>query len=100
MASLKDAQRVIQEGKTEGRGQLLELTENKRREGIGFPNSKPGVFNRTEGTFHSAGFIHAPPETNAIVEDQSEEVAPVFVAPGGACCNWIDVDIPSVIPFF
>jgi hypothetical protein len=98
MASLKDAQRVIHEGKTEGWGQLVKLSENKRKEGIGFPNSKPGAFNLTGGNFHSAGFIHASPETNAIIEDQSEEVAPVFVTPGGTCCNWIAVDIPSVIP--
>ena len=98
MASLKDAQRVIQERKTEGWGQLVKLPENKRKEGIGFPDSKPGAFNPARGTFRSAGFIHDPPETNAIIEDQSEEVAPVFVTPGGACCNWIAVDVPSVIP--
>jgi hypothetical protein len=98
MASLKDARRVIHEGKTEGWGQLVELPENKRKEGIGFPNSKPGAFNPTGGTFYSAGFIYGPPETNAIIEDQSEEVAPVFVTLGGACCNWIVVDIPFVIP--
>jgi hypothetical protein len=98
MASLKDAQRVIHEGKTEGWGQLVKLPENKRKEGIGFPNHKPGAFNPTGGTFRSAGFIYDPPDTNAIIEDQSEEVAHVFVTPGGACCNWIAVDIPSVIP--
>lgn len=99
MASLKDAKRVIQEGKTEGWGQLVELTENKRKEGIGFPNSKPGVFNPTGGTFHSAGFIHAPSEINALLEDQSEEATPVFVTPVGTCCNWIAVDVPSVMPY-
>jgi hypothetical protein len=78
---------VIHEGKTEGWGQLVKLPENKRKEGIGFPNRKPGAFNPAGGTFHSAGFIYAPPETNAIIEDQSEEVAFVFVTPGGACCN-------------
>lgn len=36
MASLKDGKRVIQEGKTESRGQLVELPENKGKEGIGF----------------------------------------------------------------
>jgi hypothetical protein len=70
MASLKDAQRVIQEGKAKGWGQLVKLPENKRKEGIGFPNCKPGAFNPAEGTFHSAGFIYDPPETNAIIEDK------------------------------
>jgi hypothetical protein len=66
MASLKDAQRVVHEGKTERWGQLGKLPENKRKEGLGFPDSKPGEFNPTAGTFHSAGFINTPPETNAI----------------------------------
>jgi len=82
MASLKDAQKVVQGGKVEGWGQLVQLPENKRKEGLGFSANKPGVFNPTRGTFHSTGFINAPPETNAIVEDQVEEVAPVFVTPG------------------
>ncbi|XP_039686840.1 uncharacterized protein [Medicago truncatula] len=98
MASLKDAQRVIQEGKAEGWGKLVQLPENKRKEGLGFSGNKQVMFDPTRGTFHSAGFINAPPETNAILEDQSEEVAPNFVTPGGNCCNWIVVDIPYAIP--
>jgi len=98
MASLKDAQKLVQKGKTEGWGQLVQLPENKRKEGLGFSTHKSRVANPTEGTFHSVGFINAPPETNAVLEDQSEEEAPDFVTPGGTCCNWIVVDIPSVIP--
>ncbi|XP_039683789.1 uncharacterized protein [Medicago truncatula] len=98
MTSLKDAQRVIQEGKAEGWGKLVQLPENKHKEGLGFSGNKQMMFDPTRGTFHSAGFINAPPETNAILEDQSEEVAPDFVTPGGDCCNWIAVDIPSAIP--
>ncbi|XP_039686934.1 uncharacterized protein [Medicago truncatula] len=89
MASLKDAQRVIQEGKAEGWGKLIQLPENKRKEGLGFSGNKQVVFDPTRWTFQSARFINAPPETNAILEDQSEEVAPDFVTPGGNCCNWI-----------
>ncbi|XP_039682906.1 uncharacterized protein [Medicago truncatula] len=98
MASLKDAQRVIQEGKTEVWGQLVELPENKRKEGVGFLNSRSGKFDPTEGSFRSAGFIHDSSEINAITDDAPGGVAPVFVTPGGACCNWIAMDIPSVIP--
>jgi len=98
MASLKDAQKLVQEAKAEGWGQLVQLSENKRKEGINFSTHKPRVVNPTEGTFHSAGFINAPPEINAIVEDQSQEEAPVFVTPGGVCCNCVAVDISSVIP--
>jgi len=89
---------MVQEGKAEGWGQLVKLPENKRKEGLGFPDSKSGVFNQTGGTFHSDGFINLPSEANAIIEDQSEEVAPVFVTLGGAYCNWVAVDIPFVIP--
>jgi len=74
------------------------LPENKRKEGLGFSASRPGVFNPTVGSFHSAGFINAPPEISAIIEDQAEEATSVFVTPGGSCCNWVAVDIPSVIP--
>jgi len=65
MASLKDAQKMVQEGKAEGWVQLVQLPENKRKEGLGFFVNKPGMFNPTGGTFHSAGFIHAPPGINA-----------------------------------
>jgi len=97
MDSLKDAQKMVQEGKFGGWWKLVQLPENKRNEGLGFSVNKPGVFNPTEGTFHSAGFIHASSETNAIIEDQAEEVEPVFVTPGGTCHNWVAVNTPSVI---
>jgi len=71
MASLKDAQRLMQKGKTAGWGQLVQLSENQRKEGLGFSTHKPRVINPAEGTFHIAGFINAPSEINVIVEDQS-----------------------------
>ncbi|RHN54409.1 putative retrotransposon gag domain, aspartic peptidase domain-containing protein [Medicago truncatula] len=52
MASLKDAQKVIQEGQTAGWGKVVQLCENKRKEGLGFsPSSRV-----SSGVFHSAGF--------------------------------------------
>ena len=98
MASLKDAQKIVRSGKAEGWGQLVQLPENKRKEGLGFSASRPGVFNPTVGSFHSARFINAPPEISAIIEDEAEEAIPTFVTPGGSCYNWIAADIPSVIP--
>jgi len=100
MASLKDAQKLVREGKAEGWGQLVQLPDNKRKEGLGFSTHKPRVVNPAKGTFHSVRFINAPPEINAIVEDPSQEETPVFVTPGGVCCNWVAVDISSVIPLF
>ena len=98
MASLKDAQKIVRNGKAEGWGQLVQLPENKRTEGLGFSDSRPGAFNPTVGSFHSAGFINASPEISAIIEDEAEEATPTFVTPGGSCCNWIAADIPYVIP--
>jgi len=98
MASLKDAQKIVRSGKAEGWGQLVQLPKNKRKEGLGFSASRPGVFNPTVGSFHSVEFINAPPEISAIVEDETEEATPAFVTPGRSCCNWIAADIPSVIP--
>lgn len=96
MASLKDAQRLVQKGKTAGWGQLIQLPENQRKEGLGFSTHKTKVTSPAGGTFHSAGFINVPPEINVIVEGQSQEEVSPFVIPGGICCNWIAADIPSV----
>jgi len=76
MASLKDAQKIVRSGRAEGWGQLVQLPENKRKEGLGFSASRPGVFNPTVGSFQSAGFINAPPEISAIIEDVAEEATP------------------------
>jgi len=54
MASLNDAQKVVRSGKAEGWGKLVQFPENKRKEGLGFSASRSGMFNPTEGTFHSA----------------------------------------------
>ncbi|KAK2435637.1 hypothetical protein QL285_020682 [Trifolium repens] len=40
MASLKDAQRVVQEGVALGWGQLIQLPKNKYKEGLGFAPSE------------------------------------------------------------
>jgi len=97
MTSLKDAQRVVQEGKTAGWGQLVQLPENQKKEGLRFADHKATGTSPTEGTFRSAGFINASSEINVIVQDQPQEEIPAFVTLGRACCNWIAVDIPSAI---
>jgi hypothetical protein len=100
ISSLKDAQKVVQDGLSSGWGQVIDLPENKYREGLGFfPSArsvKPStVIGPIKGIFHSVGFIHTPPEANAIIEDGSEEVAPSFVTHGVVCRNWVVVDVPS-----
>jgi len=88
MASLKDAQRAVQEGQAAGWGQLIQLLENKRKEGLGFSPTS-GV---STGTLYSAGF------TNAITECATGSSSrPVFVVPGGTAKNWNVIDLPLIM---
>ena len=88
MASLKDAQKAVQEGQAAGWGQLIQLHENKRKEGLGFSPTS-GV---STGTFYSAGFA------NAITEGATGSgPRPVFVISGGTARNWNVVDLPLIM---
>ena len=101
ISSLKDAQRVVQAGGSANWGKLIELPENKRREGLGFVPSADLLKTKTvvepiRGTFHSSGFIHALSEANAITEDDPEGMPQSFVTPGRVNHNWDAVDVPFV----
>ncbi|GAU46907.1 hypothetical protein TSUD_299580 [Trifolium subterraneum] len=103
MASLKDAQEIVQNGSSASWGQVLTLPENKFQEGLGFSPPSAKVVGPNAATkpikdiFYSAGFIHPPSlEVNAITEDGPEEDLPSFVTRGVVCRNWIAVDVPSV----
>ncbi|GAU43712.1 hypothetical protein TSUD_179950 [Trifolium subterraneum] len=103
MKSVKDAQKVIQGDVASHWGRPVQLPENKKKEGLGCTPStkmsKPNVIRKPfADIFRGAGFINAPPETNAIIEHEGEEEPPIFVTPGGICCNWVAVDVPSVTP--
>jgi len=101
ISSLKDAQRVVQAGGSASWGKLVELPENKHREGLSFvpsadlPKTKT-VVEPMRGIFHSFGFIHALSEANAITEDDPEGMPRSFVTPGGVNHNWDAVDVPFV----
>jgi hypothetical protein len=78
---------------------LIELPENKRREGLGFSPSADLPWNivvPTRGTFHSASFINALSEANAVIEDNPEGIPQSFVNHGGTSHNWVAVDVPFV----
>ncbi|GAU48966.1 hypothetical protein TSUD_188130 [Trifolium subterraneum] len=103
MKSVKDAQKVIQGDEASHWGRLLQLAENQKKEGFGCTSStkmnKPDMVQKPiADIFRGAGFINAPPETYAIIEHEGEEEPPSFVTPGGICCNWVTVDVPSVTP--
>ena len=85
MASLKDAQKAIQEGQAAGWGQLIQLLDNKRKEGLGFSPTS-GV---STGTFYNAGFA------NAILNGGDERGSrPTLVIPGGMAKNWNVINLP------
>jgi len=88
---------VVQDGVSTGWGKVLNLPENKRREGLGFAPSTGAFSSKPVGnTFCSAGFIHASSEANAIIEDNPEGVTRNFVTRGGISQNWVAVDVPFV----
>ena len=97
ISSFKDAQKVVQDGVSTGWGKLLNLPENKRREGLGFAPLTGTLSSKPVGnTLCSAGFIHAPSEANAIIEDYPEGVTHNFVTRGRIRQNWLAVDVPFV----
>ena len=88
MASFKDAQGAVQKGQAAGWGQLIQLQDNKHKEGLGFSPTS-GV---STGTFRSAGF------TNAILDGAAERgVRPAFVIPGGIAKNWNVINLPVLV---
>ena len=93
-ASYRDTKRAIECGAVVGLGKMIELEDNRARDGIGYSS---GVFNE-QGLFKSGGFIHAdqPEEVAAILEEDAEDLSN-FIIPGGVCHNWVAVDVPTVI---
>jgi hypothetical protein len=77
-----------QEGQAAGWGKVIQILENKRKEGLGFSPTS-GV---SKGTSYSAGFI------NAITEGAAgSSYVPTFVIPGGTVRNWEAIDVPLVM---
>ncbi|KAK2382936.1 hypothetical protein QL285_070442 [Trifolium repens] len=64
ISSLKDAQKVVQNGLSTGWGPVVTMPENNHREGLGFsPSSAKAAGSNVaiktlEETFHGAGFIY------------------------------------------
>jgi len=84
----KDAQKAVQEGQAAGWGQLIQLLENKRKEGLGLSPTS-GV---STGTFYSAGFA------NTITEGATGSGSrPMFVISGGTAKSWNVVDLPLIM---
>ncbi|XP_050889075.1 uncharacterized protein LOC127094261 [Lathyrus oleraceus] len=89
ISSFKDAQRLVNDGITDGWGNFLDLQENKHREGLGFsPTSKKIEDRRSEDE---------AAEANAIVEDNPKDVPTDFIAHRVIRQNWTSVDVPIVV---
>ncbi|KAI5444593.1 hypothetical protein KIW84_013016 [Lathyrus oleraceus] len=99
MSSLKDAQKIIEEGTVDQWERMVEVSYNKGRIGLGFQRGSSTV--RSEDvqlSFHSGGFIHGNEQHLVVVlEEDEEEDCTNFVTHGKMCNNWIVVDIPVIL---
>ncbi|KAI5409637.1 hypothetical protein KIW84_055177 [Lathyrus oleraceus] len=96
VSSLKDAQKIVEEGTVDQWGHMVEVSDNRGRTGLGF--QKGSSIARSEDmqlSFRSGGFIHGNEQHLAnVLEDSEEEDCTNFVMHGKACNNWTVVDIP------
>ncbi|KAI5400399.1 hypothetical protein KIW84_065331 [Lathyrus oleraceus] len=99
MSSLKDAQKIVEEGLVDQWGRVVEASDNKGRTGLGFHKGSSTV--RSEEmqlSFRSEGFIHGNEQHLVVVlEDNEEEDCANLVTHGGTCNNWTVVDIPVIL---
>jgi hypothetical protein len=99
MSSLKDAQKVVEEGTVDQWGRMVKVSDNKGRTGLGFQKGSSTA--RTEDmqlSFHSGGFIHGNEQHLVVVlEDSEKEDCTNFVTHGKTCNNWITIDIPIIL---
>jgi hypothetical protein len=89
MSSLKDAQKIIEEGSVDQWGRMVEVSDNKGRTGLGFQKGSSTV--RSEDmqlSFHNRGFIHGnEQQLAAVLEEDEEEDCTNFVMHGKTCNN-------------
>ncbi|KAI5428055.1 hypothetical protein KIW84_033172 [Lathyrus oleraceus] len=95
MSSLKDAQKIVEEGPVDQWGRVVEVSDNKGRTGLGFQKGSSAV--RSEEmqlSFRSGGFIHGNEQHLAVMlEDSEEEDYTNFMTHGKTYNNWTAVDI-------
>ena len=99
MSSLKDAQKIIEEGTVDQWGRMVKVSDNKGRTGLGFQIGLSVVRSKDmQLSFLGRGFIHGNEQHLAIVlEDSEEEDCTNFVTHGRTCNNWTAVDIPVIL---
>jgi hypothetical protein len=74
MSSLRDVQKAIENGNIDQWGNVIEIAENKNRDGLGFPQgSFKGDVKAMKPIFHSGGFIHEDKQHSVtIIEDEDK----------------------------
>jgi hypothetical protein len=99
MSSLKDAQKIVEEGVVDSWGRMVEVFDNRGRTGLGFQKGSSAVrFEEMQLNFRSRGFIHGNEQHLVVVlEDSEEEDCTNFVTHGKTCNNWTAVDIPVIL---
>ena len=75
VSSFKDAQKIIEDGKSDQWCQMVEVAENKNRSGLGFQRGPSNVKAKDmQPSFRSGGFIHGNDQHSAtVIEDGDDE---------------------------
>ncbi|KAI5397397.1 hypothetical protein KIW84_063275 [Lathyrus oleraceus] len=99
MSSLKDAQKIVEEGPVDQWRRVVEIADNKGRTGLGFQKgSSTARSEEMQLSFRSGWFIHGNEQhLAAVLEDNEEEDCTNFVTHGKACNNWTAIDIPVIL---
>ncbi|KAI5404903.1 hypothetical protein KIW84_051889 [Lathyrus oleraceus] len=95
MSSFKDAQKIVENGKSDQWGQMVEVSDNKTRADLGFQRGSSVVKAKdVQPSFRSGGFIHGNEQHSAaVIEGDEDEDYTNFVTHGEACNNWTVVDV-------
>ena len=99
MSSLKDAQKIVEEGIVDQWGRMVEVSDNKGRTGLGFQKGSSTARTKyMQLSFRSGGFIHCNEQHLAVMlENDEEEDFTNFVTHGKTCNNWTAVDISVIL---
>ena len=84
--SYKDAQQVVHQGPSNVWGQVIEISENKNKAGLGFSHENvesmrpKSVFTPYQEIFRNGGFVNPKhPEVDVVLDDEPEFERPSYV---------------------
>ena len=99
MSSFKDAHKIVEDGQSDQWEQMVEVSDNKSRAGLGFQQGSSVVrAEDAQPSFRSEGFIHGNEQHLVVViKHDEDEDCTNFMTHGKACDNWTAVDIPVIV---